>query len=89
MLLEYAFPVWGGIPTYLEEEIERVQERSVRILSLERNSLEPLSLRRKDTTLKELERIQEDPINPCNRFLSTTTHSDHYYLRKTRKKMPT
>ncbi len=37
-ILEYASPVWGGIPKYLEEEIERVQQRTLTILGLERNT---------------------------------------------------
>ena len=26
-VLEYASPVWGGLPIYLEEDLQRVQNR--------------------------------------------------------------
>lgn len=32
--LEYRSPIWGGIPRYLATEIERVQERYLRIIGL-------------------------------------------------------
>ena len=31
-ILEYASPVWGGLPTYLINEIERTQTRFLRVL---------------------------------------------------------
>jgi hypothetical protein len=33
-LLEYAVPVWGGLPHYLENDLERIQRRSLRIIGL-------------------------------------------------------
>jgi hypothetical protein len=42
-VLEYASPVWGGIPKYFETEIERVQQRSLRILGLEKDTLPTLN----------------------------------------------
>ncbi len=32
--LEYCSPVWGGLPQYLKEELERVQRRNLRIIGL-------------------------------------------------------
>ena len=80
-LLEYASPVWNGIPHYLEEELERVQERSLNILGLNKYALPTLKERREKATLNELTRIQKDPSNPCNRFLSLATEYS-YNLRK-------
>ena len=28
-LLEYASPIWGGIPNYLAEDVQRIQDRSI------------------------------------------------------------
>ncbi len=36
-ILEYASPVWAGLPNYLQHEIEQVQSRSLRILGLEKD----------------------------------------------------
>ncbi|CAB4045585.1 Hypothetical predicted protein [Paramuricea clavata] len=33
-LLEYAAPVWGGLPHYLVNDLERVQRRSLRVIGL-------------------------------------------------------
>ncbi|CAB4003754.1 Hypothetical predicted protein [Paramuricea clavata] len=33
-ILEYCSPVWGGLPRYLKDELERVQRRSLRIIGL-------------------------------------------------------
>ena len=38
-VLEYASPVWAGLPDYLQQEIERIRARSMRVLGLDRNSL--------------------------------------------------
>ena len=101
-ILEYASPVWGGIPKYLEVEIERVQQRSLRILGLEKDTLPTLKERslglEKDTlptlkerrdkaTCNELKRIVEVPNNPCNRFLSGNKNHT-YELRRTRDSTP-
>ena len=40
-ILEYASPVWAGLPNYLGDEIERVLSRSLRILGLEKVYLKP------------------------------------------------
>ncbi|CAB4013597.1 Hypothetical predicted protein, partial [Paramuricea clavata] len=33
-ILEYCSPVWGGLPRYVKDELERVQRRSLRIIGL-------------------------------------------------------
>ena len=35
-LLQYASPVWGGLPNYLSEEVQRVQDRSRSIIGVPR-----------------------------------------------------
>ena len=72
-LLEYASPVWSGIPNYLEEELEYVQQRSLKILGLKKDALPTLKERREKATTNELKRIQDDPGNPCNRILGSYT----------------
>ena len=86
-ILEYASPVWSGIPKYLEVEIERVQQRSLRILGLEKDTLPTLKERRDKATCNELKRIVEVPNNPCNRFLSGNKNHT-YELRRTRDSTP-
>jgi hypothetical protein len=86
-ILEYALPVWGGIPKYLETEIERVQQRSLRILGLEKDTLPTLKERRKKATCNELKRIVEVPNNSCNRYLASKKNQT-YELRRTRDSFP-
>ena len=45
-ILEYASPVWAGLPNYLRDEIERVQFRSLRNVGMEKDYLKPLYERR-------------------------------------------
>ena len=33
-VLEYASPVWGGLPVYLEEDLQRVQNRCLNVIGL-------------------------------------------------------
>ena len=81
-LLEYASPIWGGIPCYLEEEIERVEKRCMRILGAPETTVEKLSVRR-DTGTK-LERILSDEQHPCRKYLPVE-HNKRSNLRGTRK----
>ena len=50
--LEYASPIWGGIPNYLAKDIQRIQDRSMDILGLARETIESLSVRRDKQTGK-------------------------------------
>ena len=52
-LLEYAAPIWGGLPCYLEEDIESDQKRCLDIIGVSRNIIEPLESRRDKITCKE------------------------------------
>ena len=68
-VLEYASPVWAGIPEYLQQEIERVQTRSLEILDLDRDCVPSLKSRRKLATIREIRRIQAEPTHPCHTLL--------------------
>ena len=54
-LLEYACPIWGGIPDYLSLGLQRVQDRCLKILGLPKDALETLASRRSNLTKNELE----------------------------------
>ena len=68
-ILEYASSVWGGLPKYLEDEIEQIQTRSMKIISLPKNHLIKLKERRVEATKRELAKIQLDCNHPCQIFL--------------------
>ena len=73
-------PVWGGLPKYLEKEIEQVQTRSMKIIGLPKDHLPSLKGRRDEATRREFQKIQRDPDHPCFKLLPTTkTHK--YNLR--------
>ena len=67
-LLEYASPVWGGIPQYLAGELESIQARSLKIIGISKDSLPTLYERRDKQTIKEYERII-DISKPCNNLI--------------------
>ena len=68
-VLEYASPVWGGLPIYLEEDLQRVQNRCLNVIGLPRDTVESLVTRRQNLTRKEFKRILESEAHPCKRFL--------------------
>ena len=68
-LMEYALPIWGGIPNYLAKDIQRIQDRSMDLLGLARETLEPLSVKRDKQTGKAFKDILESADRPCRRFI--------------------
>ena len=76
-VLEYASPVWGGLPIYLEEDLQRVQNRCLNVIGLPRDTVESLVTRRQNLTRKEFKRIQESEAHPCKRFLEKPVHHGH------------
>ena len=80
-VLEYASPEWAGLPDYLQQEIERIQARSMGILGLDRNYLPSLSSRRELATIREIRRIQAEPHHPCH-FLLPNPREHPYELRQ-------
>ena len=60
-VLEYGSPVWGGLPQYLMEELERVQSRSLQIIVLPHDYLVPtLDGRRNKAVAREFDVITRD-----------------------------
>ena len=59
-VLEYGSPVWGGLPQYLMEELERVQRRSLQIIGLPHDYLPTLDERRNKAVARELDVITKD-----------------------------
>jgi hypothetical protein len=60
-ILEYASPVWGDLPTYLVNEIERTQTRCLRVLGYNNDCLQSLSDRRGELLKREARKIMNDP----------------------------
>ena len=82
-VLEYASPVWGGLPIYLEEDLQREQNRRLNVIGLPRDTVESLVTRRQNLERKEFKRILESEAHPCKRFLDKPV--DHgYNLRSLR-----
>ena len=82
--LEYASPVWGGIPKYLQDEVELVQTRCLQIIGLEKHHLHSLKDRRETATRREAVRIQASPSHTCHSLLPAL--ADHQNnLRKNNK----
>ena len=67
-MLEYASLFWGGLPIYLEEDLQRVQNRCLNVIVLPRDTVESLATRRQNLTRKEFKRILESEKHPCKRF---------------------
>ena len=76
-VLEYALPVWGGLPIYLEEDLQRVQNRCLNVIGLPRDTVESLVTRRQNLTRKEFKRILESEAHPCKRFLDKPVDHRH------------
>ena len=81
-LLEYAAPIWGRLPGYLKDDLERVQNRCLDIIGLPRNTVEPLAVRRENLTRKEFKRILDSETHPCRRFIPKAV--DHKYNLRSR-----
>ena len=87
-LLEYAAPIWGGIPDYLDAEIERVQRRSLAIIVVSIDTLEKLSSRRDQATKTELLLILSNEQHPCQKLISINEAEPMYNLRSNRINKP-
>ena len=69
-VLEYTAAIWDRLPQYLNEEIEHVQARGLRILGLSSEFLLPLTQRQDKFALREYEKIRMDVIHPCNKHIA-------------------
>ncbi|CAB3991364.1 Hypothetical predicted protein [Paramuricea clavata] len=76
-VLEYAAPIWGGLPQYLIDEIEGIQNRCIKILGTSRCDFETLEQGRAHLTAKEYQRILSDPTNPCNKLIPQPFTHEH------------
>ena len=76
-VLEYASPVWGGLPIYLEEDLQRVQNRCLNVIGLPRDTVESLVIERQNLTRKEFKRMLESEAHPCKRFLEKPVDHGH------------
>ena len=80
-LLEYASQVWGGLPQYLADDLQSIQNRCLDIIGISRTSLPTLEQRRMEATKRELERTIEDTSHPNQVFISKPRISHSYNLR--------
>ena len=62
---EYAGHIWGDLPMYLTEEVENVENRSLSIIGVPRDSFEKLGMRRIEATKRELQLIINEKKHPC------------------------
>ena len=83
-LLEYASPVWGGLPEYLANEIQRVQNRSLNIIGVPRDTLPALEQRRDEAAKAELQQILADKKHPNHAFIKHS-RSYNFTLRSSAK----
>jgi len=82
-LLEYASPVWGGIPQYLSDDLQKLQNRCLDVIGAQRSSLPSLKERRNDSTKSELKRTLNSESHPNQQFIDN--HNKNYNLRSNRK----
>ena len=79
-ILEYAAPL------YLIDEIESIQKRCIKILGISHHNFKTLEQRRAELTVKEHQRILNDPTNSCNKFVPQPSIDEHDLT--TRKNLP-
>ena len=58
----------------------------MKILGTPRDTFKTLEQRRTDLTIKEFQKIQSDPTNPCNKFIPKP--STHEHDLRTRSNLP-
>ena len=68
--LEYPFPIWGGLPKYLADNLQWIQNRSMDILGLSRYTLESLDVIRDKHTVQAFNGILVADDHPCKRFIN-------------------
>ena len=52
---EYTGPIWFDLPMYHTKEVEKIQNRSLSIIGVPRDSFENLGMRRIEATKRELQ----------------------------------
>ena len=89
-ILEYAVPVWQNIPDYLQEKIERVHKRALRIIfpdasyskAMQMAGLITLKERRERLYVKYVDRLQDHSLSF---LLPKVEQVDHGYQLKVKK----
>ena len=76
----------GVVSQATAKDIQRIQDRSIDIVGLARETLEPLSVRRDKQTGKAFKGILESADHPCRRFTEEVLHS--YSFRSQRVRVP-
>ena len=71
-VLEYAAPIWGGLPKYLIDKVENILTRSLRILVLPPDPLQSLEQRRENLAISEYKKIVKDETHPCRKYIPDT-----------------
>ena len=74
-LLEYASPISGGLPKYLADDLQWIQNHLMDILGLSRDVLEHLDVRRDKHTVQAFNTILMADDHPCQRFINEIMHS--------------
>ena len=87
LLLEYASPVWGGLPKYMAVDLQHMRNRSLDISGIPRDTLPTLEKRREDATKREARRILNDNEHP-NRIFVTNPTIYKYNLRTKPSPLP-
>ena len=82
-VLEYAAPIWGGLPQHLSDELERIQCRSLKIIGLPPDSLQTLEQRRENLAISEYRAFINDETHPCRKYIPDVP-SSKYDLRTPR-----
>ena len=72
----------SGLPQYVIDEIERC----MKILGTPRDNFKTLEQRRVELIIKEFQKIQNDPTNPCNKLVPQP--STHEHDLRIRSKLP-
>ena len=62
---------------WVEEDLQRVQNRCLNVIGLPRDTVESLVTRRQNLTRKELKRILQSDAHPCKRFLEKPVDHGH------------
>ncbi|KAI8488228.1 hypothetical protein Bbelb_340770 [Branchiostoma belcheri] len=82
-VLEYASPVWGGLPRGLADELEKVQKICCRIIGIPSGQLPTLEERRREASVRELRRVMADDTHPCQQFLEPGRRTTYQLRRQT------
>jgi hypothetical protein len=93
-VVEYASPVFHyALPTYLNDDIERIQKRALSIIlgpglsyseRLVASSLSSLAIRRQVSSVKLFKNIVEDPSHKLHSLLPAFNVNSRYSLRNKR-----